>query len=188
MPENTSVLYHASPIQGLVQLQPRVGTHGQPWVYATPDIVIASLFLGRLGGDLTCGVGTVGGHPYLREKFCGAFELRYGTGSASLYVVPATDFAAGKTSWKQDWVCEQPVVPLQEIQIDNVRSHLLGLVTEGRLNLHRYPESRMDVAEETKLVQNFARLYHSRGGGDKVFEHVRLYYLHLLERVRAAAR
>lgn len=136
-PEEIAVLYHASPIGGLTQLVPHVGTHGYAWVYATPDIVISSLFLGRLGGDLTCSIGIVGRHPYARERFFGAFDLRYDIGSGLLYRLSAEGFASGKTSWRQDWVCEEPVFPLREIVVDDVRGHLLGLVGEGRPALHR---------------------------------------------------
>lgn len=180
--EDIQVLYHASPIQGLSQLLPQSGSHGYVWVYATPDPVIASLFLGRLGGDLTCNVGTLGGHPYLRERFRGAFDLRYGTGSASLYVLSAEGFESGKTSWRSDWVCEQPVIPMQEMQIDNVRNHLLELVREGRLSLHRYPdEPDANATEESDLIQIFVRLYEK--GGEKVRDHVERYYPQLLAQV-----
>jgi hypothetical protein len=40
-------VYHASQRQGLKVIEPRVGTHGQPWVYAAKDLVTASMFLGQ---------------------------------------------------------------------------------------------------------------------------------------------
>lgn len=179
--EKVSVLYHASPIQGLTQLLPRVGTHGHAWVYATPNLVIASLFLGRLGGDLTCRVGTVGGHPYVRERFIGAFDLRYDTESASLYQLSAAGFVPGQTSWKQDWVCEQPVQPLQEITIDNVRSYLLGLVDAGRLALYRCDDASTSAEADADVLPIFVKL-HARGG-NKILAHVSRYYPHLVSRM-----
>jgi hypothetical protein len=184
--QDVSVLYHASPIQGLTQLLPRVGTHGHAWVYATPDMVIASLFLGRLGGDLTCQVGTVGGHPYVRERFRGAFDLRYDIGGASLYRLSAEGFTSGKTSWKQDWVCEHPIFPLQEITIDDVRSHLLGFVDEGRLALHRCDDTDASAEADADLSPVFVQLY--ARGGDKVLAHVTCYYPHLVDQLLAGQK
>lgn len=52
-----AVVYHASRHRGLRWLASKPSTHGQPWVYACKDPVMAAFFLSGTGGDLTCAVG-----------------------------------------------------------------------------------------------------------------------------------
>jgi len=128
-------VYHASPIQGLTQIIPHVGTHGQSWVYATDDIAVAVVFIGRLGGDFTCASGVVSGKPYLCERFAGAFDRRYASAAGSLYVLSGDGFASGQTSYSKDLVCNQVVKPLQEIRVANAKDYLLQLASEGKITI-----------------------------------------------------
>lgn len=124
-----------------------------------------------------------------KERFVGAFELRYDIGGASLYRLSAEGFASGKTSWRQDWVSEQPVLPLQEIIIDDLHSHLLGFVDEGRLALHRCDDAGSnDTSQEAdaELLSIFVKL-HARGG-DKVLAHATHYYPHLVQQMVAGQK
>lgn len=50
-------VYHASSKQGLKKIIPHESTHEKKWVYATKNLVMSAVFLGRLGGDFTCSVG-----------------------------------------------------------------------------------------------------------------------------------
>lgn len=181
LPGHPTLLYHASPFQGLTELVPRVGTHGRSWVYATDNLVFAALFLGRLGGDLTCRIGSLGGYPYVKEQFAGAFDLRYGKVGASLYVVPADGFLSGQTSWRGDWVSDRSVIPLREIVVADVRSHILELVAEGKLNLHPYTSG---TASDSELVERFVHL--RQRFGDQILSHVASHYPHLLAQVTNA--
>ena len=134
------VVYHCSPTQGLTLLTPRVSTHGESWVYATDDIVMSAVFLGRRGGDFTCATGTLNGHPYLVERFPDAIDLRYKGIKGSIYVLPVQGFVAGKTSWSKDLVCSDAMTPLREIRVDDAKDYLLGLAAEGKLTLKFHPD------------------------------------------------
>jgi len=181
MSENAARLYHASPVQGLTRLIPRVGTHGQSWVYATDDVAVASVFLGRLGGDFTCASGVYQGMPYLCERFAGAFERRYGTTQGSIYVVPGENFRAGRTSYSKDFVCTEAVGTLDEIRVDNAKDYLLHLAFEGKLMVKFYPERFCIAEDDQDLVEKAARMY--RQSGEKVLEQVKDFHPQLLGRI-----
>ena len=95
-------------------------------------------------------------------------------------------FTPGKTSWTHDWVCEQPVSPLEEITIDNVRSYLLGFVDGGLLTLRRCADTNISAETNADLLPVFIRLY--ARGGDKVLAHVNRYYPHFVDQILAGQK
>ena len=175
-------LYHASPMQGLTQIVPRIGTHGQNWVYATDDIAVAAVFLGRLGGDFTCASGVFDGKPYLCERFAGAFERRYGTARGSVYVLPGEGFLTGLTSYRKDFVSAEAVTPLEEIRVENAADYLLRLAAEGKLVIKFYPDRYCIPDDDSDLVQKAARMY--ARFGQKVLDQVQEFHPNLLDRVK----
>ena len=174
-------LYHASPMQGLTQIVPHIGTHGQSWVYATDDLAVA-VFLGRLGGDFTCASGIHGGKPYLCERFAGAFERRYGTASGSLYVLPGDGFLSEQTSYSKDFVSSQPSTPLEERRVDNAADYLLGLAAEGKIVVKFYPERYCVAEDDSDLVEKAVRMY--ARFGQKALDQVQEFHPSLLDRVQ----
>ncbi len=182
MSRHPGLLYHASPIQGLTQIVPRVGTHGQSWVYAADDIAVAAVFLGRLGGDFTCASGVHNGRPYLCERFAGAFEQRYGKASGSLYVLPGNGFFAGQTSYSKDLVSAEAVTPLEERRVENAKDYLLRLAAEGKIVIKLYPERCCIPNDDSDLVNKAVRMYAQFG--PKVLDQVQEFHSGLLDRVR----
>ena len=182
MEREGNFVYHASPVQGLTQIVPRIGTHGQNWVYATDDIAVAAVFLARLGGDFTCASGVCGGKPYLCERFAGAFERRYGTASGSLYVLSGQCFLVGQTSYSKDFVSSQPVTPLEEIRVDNAADHLLRLAAEGRIVIKFYPERFCIPEDDSDLVRKAAVMY--KRFGQSALDQVKEFHPGLLGRVK----
>ena len=68
-------LYHVSDVPNLKILEPRVSTHGQPFVYATPYLEFA-LFFGskKSKGDFDGMYGiNKQGKPYFYEAYKNAF-------------------------------------------------------------------------------------------------------------------
>ncbi len=161
---------------------PHVGTHGQDWVYAADAIAVAAVFLGRLGGDFTCASGVCDGLPYLCERFAGAFERRYGAASGSLYVLPGDGFLTGQTSYSKDFVCSEPVMPLEEVRVDNAKEYLLKLEAEGKLVIKFYPERYCIADDDSDLVKKAVRMYVQFG--KKVLDQVQQFHPSLLERVK----
>jgi len=144
------VVYHASRHRGLRRLVPRPSTHGQPWVYACKDRVMAALFLSGAGGDLTCAVGREEetGLPYVCERFSGAFEHRYAGAQGSIYELRAEPFLEGKTSWEEEVVSPTAVSPLDEIEIDDAATYIRGLQDEGRMPIYLYPSRPRGIPDD----------------------------------------
>ena len=175
-------VYHASPVQGLTQIIPHVSTHGQSWVYATDDLTVAAMFLGRLGGDFTCASGVRNGMPYLCERLVGAFEQRYGAVSGSLYVLPSDGFLTGQTSYSKDFVSTEAVTPLAERRVDNAKDYLLRLAAEGKIVIKYYPVRYCIPNDDSDLVEKAVCMY--QRSGKRVLDQVLEFHPGLLDRVR----
>jgi len=176
-------VYHSSEIQGLKKLIPQISTHGESWVYATWDIVMAAAFLGVLGGDFTCAVGRdETGKPFICERFKGSFDLRYGNVKASIYILPGERFIAGKTQWEEEVVCNEPVTPLYEIKIQNAKEYLLQLAKENKLIIKYYPEKIAEIPEDDEDLVYRAVIW-TKQFGDEYLEQVKEYHPNLLDRV-----
>lgn len=144
-------VYHCSPVQGLTLISPRVSTHGQNWVYATGNMVMSSVFLGREGGDLTCATGTLDGTPYVAERFEGAIDCRYEGIRGSPYTLPGHSFMEGRTTWSHDLVSGEAVTPFRETRVDNAKDYLLRLAAEGRLIVKFYPDRLAGISDDEPL-------------------------------------
>jgi hypothetical protein len=179
--------YHSSQVQGLEEITPRDSTHGERWVYATRDVVMAAVFLGTLGGDLTCAVGRDAetGKPFICERFEGAFDLRYGGVRGSIYVLPGQRFTTGKTQWDEEVVCDGAVRPIREIQVDDAKTYLLQLAQENKLIIKRYPERMPEIPGDDEDLVYRAVIWHRRSG-DEILNRLKKYHPHLLARVLRA--
>ena len=189
MPDKPEKVYHASRVQGLKRIVPRRSTHGQPWIYATRDPVMAAVFLGMEGGDFTCAVGRDPGtgKPFICVRFAGAFELRYAGVRGSIYILPGEKFLAGKTSWDEELVCAEPVTPLEEIKVADAKSHLLELAHAGELIIKFYPEKIAGIPEDDEDLVYRAVVW-SRKFGESVIEELRKYHPHLVPWAERALR
>ncbi|MEW6216713.1 MAG: hypothetical protein AB1543_03430 [Candidatus Bipolaricaulota bacterium] len=179
------VVYHGSPQGGLSVIAPVVSTHGERWVYAGKDAVMAALFLSGTGGDLTCGVGREeeAGLPYLGERFAGALGLRYAGKRGSIYTLPADTFVEGRTGWEEEVVSPVAVRPNAELVVDDVLRHLEGLAERGLLRMYRYPSRPPDVpADDEDLV--LRGIVWAREKGEAVLDSFQLYHSHLVSRIQ----
>lgn len=185
-------VYHASRVQGLHVIKPRRSTHGKAWVYATKDPVIAACFLGALGGDLTCAVGRdpATGKPFICERFAGAFEARYRGVKGSIYVLSGETFQEGLTSWEEEVVSEKPVMPLDEIRVDDAASYILDLSQEGKLLLVRYPQKIAGIPEDDEDLVIRATVWTRKFGilGFLVLRELKKWHPHLVPKVRQALK
>jgi len=168
-------VYHGSPSTGLQAIAPRSGTHGEKWVYACPDPVMAALFVSTMGGDLTCQVGRdpETGLPYTCERFAGAFRHRYQDRTGSLYTLPARTFTTGMTGWEEEVVSPVEVVPVAETLIIDASAHLVRLARQRQLLVVYHPHRIDDIPpDDEDLVE-------------KAASWVKVYDLDVLEAVRA---
>lgn len=135
-------VYHASGKVDLTVISPKIGTHGLNCIYASVDMIIASLFLSTVGGDYTCAIGRdpFSGKPFVCERFKGAFEKRYSNRDGVIYKLDGSLFYNNITSWSEEVVCFQQVVPLDAFYIGNVEEYLRYLHLNDMLIIKMYPD------------------------------------------------
>ena len=180
-------VYHASEKQGLTVIRPAISTHGEMWVYAAKDLVMAALFLSGRGGDLTCAIGREEGIPYVCERFAGAFEYRYGGVRGSIYVLPARGFVEGRTGWEEEVVSEVEVHPVQEIEVEDAKEFLEELASRGDLKILYYPDRVAEIPEDDEDLVHRGIVW-TRRWGEIVLEEFRRYHPHLIERIEEGLR
>lgn len=166
-------------------ITPVVSTHGEWWVYACKDAVMAALFLGGVGGDLTCAVGREEGTglPFVCERFATAFELRYAGKSGSICTLPADTFVQGKTGWEEEVVSPVAVRPIAELVVGDVMRHLEDLAERGLLRIYRYPARPPIIpADDEDLV--LRGIVWTREKGETIFDSFQRYHPHLVGRIR----
>lgn len=129
------MLYHTSTVTGLLQLEPRVSSHGIPYVYAIENKVTSMLF-GAKKDDFDFLMDEEEGIPILMECYMGAFDHVYSEKSCSVYELSHESFQKGRTNWSVEWVSEQPVKILREFRILDLKEELLQQVERGALILH----------------------------------------------------
>jgi hypothetical protein len=180
-----NVVYHGSPQRGLSVIRPSVSTHGEVWIYACRDAVMAALFLSRVGGDLTCGVGREKGTglPYVCERFAGALEVRYAAKRGSVYTLPGETFVAGQTSWDEEVVSPVAVRPIAEFTVEDVLRHLEGLADRDLLRIYRYPSRPAGIpADDEDLVMR--GIVWTREKGERFLQEFGRYHPHLVGRIQ----
>jgi len=143
-------VYHSSKEQGMIKLIPQESTHGKKWVYACKDMVMAAVFLNRYLGDFSCSVGRdkETGKPYICERFENAFDLRYNSKKGSIYVLPGDKFLENLTSWGEELISPEEIVPSNEIKVENVKEYLLDLEKNKKLIIKYFPEKIAGIPED----------------------------------------
>ncbi len=182
---NVKAVYHGSRQGGLSAITPAVSTHGEQWVYACQDPVMAALFLSGVGGDLTCAVGREEGTalPFVCERFAGAFEHRYAGKRGSIYALPADTFVEGETRWEEEVVSPVAVRPIGELVVADVLRRLEELAEQGLLRIYRYPSRPLDVpTDDEDLVMR--GIIWTREKGEPFLDSFQRYHPHLVRRIQ----
>lgn len=135
------MLYHVSPAAGLTVLEPRVSTHGQPWVYALADEVTALLFGARQDDFDFCIDTNEDGLAEVWECWPGALQGCYGGQRCSVYEISEVGFLSGQTGWSPEWVCPAPVPVLRETPVPDLYARLTAEAARGSLILHRWEDT-----------------------------------------------
>lgn len=129
-------LYHVSTIPDLKVLQPRVSTHGKPYVYTTENLNFALFFGSRKSnGDFDGIYGIENGVPFFYEAFPGAFKHRFDDEFCYVYEVEPEGFKSGQTSFKGEVVSENPAKIINCDKIDNLYDFLMKKVDNGEIIL-----------------------------------------------------
>lgn len=143
------MLYHISPQPGLTLLQPRLSSHGTPYVYAIDSLTTGLLF-GAKKDDFDLMMDQDGqGRAEVWECYPGAFAQVYQGRSCWVYLVEEEGFLRGKTGWDPELVCHRPVPVAESFFVEDLYRRLKEEAEAGRLILHLYardPEYRRRIA------------------------------------------
>lgn len=141
-------LYHISNIPDIKILQPRKSTHGVPYVYATSNLELGLLFgSSKSYGDFDGMYGTNDDKPYFYEAYPNALKRRFENEVCYIYEVDPSTFEKGKTSFRAEVVSEKPVKVLSCLKVDDLYSHLLSLIDEGRVEYKPYKKDDLEYVE-----------------------------------------
>lgn len=136
-PANSARLYHGSPVEGLVGLEPRKTRviPDAPQVFATPNRLLALSFAAPWNNE-DFDQSTVGDDVVMTERRPGVFDEKYLGRPGWLYRVPSEGFRADPRLMRLERV-RSAAVPVASVEkIQDVAKALL----EGGLKLRRYPE------------------------------------------------
>ena len=134
------MFYHASNIEGLKTLIPKVSTHGKAYVYAINNKITAVCF-GAPKDDFDLLMDEKDGITYLYECYPNALEKIYKEKNCSLYCVDSNRFISGKTGWDAEWVCEDEVPVEEEERIEDIYSYLCKAAEEGECSIHYFSDN-----------------------------------------------
>src|SRR5574344_1520591 len=98
--------YHVSKVQNLKELEPRVGTHGKAWVYATKIPSIGLVFGAQMSDFDFITQTNEKGLLELYECYPNSFDEIYTNKSCSLYELEDSGFKGGQTQWTPEFVSE----------------------------------------------------------------------------------
>ena len=174
------IVYHGSREHGIKRLEPRKSTHGV-YLYATPEKVLALVFSGRCGDDLTYDIGhfdTDKNGPWeLVENIPGAFDKMF-SNSSSIYELSDDTFKNIHTGF-EEVVSEVCVDVVNEEYCENVFEGLLKAEKEGLVKIYRYPNKPSSFKSDGLDILDKWRFYKNKM--NKEFtknEFDRLIYLH----------
>ena len=150
-------LYHASPVQDLKILEPKVSSHDQKWVYATPYPGIVAAYLG-VWSDLDFSQRVDNGEPALVERYAGAFQSIFSGKSGSIYLVSSEGFLFDQTKFKGEAVKAGTASIYDETNITDALAYLHELEAQGKVKLYTYPDRPPTVpSDDSDLIEKGVR-------------------------------
>ncbi|MBU5593511.1 hypothetical protein KQI89_17385 [Clostridium sp. MSJ-4] len=158
------MLYHVSNIQGIKTLEPRISTHGKPYVYAIKDLV-AGLLFGVRNDDFDFIISTRNDDKIeVYECYPNALEAKYKNQKCSVYELKEAGFKSGQTGWNAEFVCDTAVNVMNEFIVTDIYETLLNEEKKNNLIIHRYNNSleyRRKISEHIvdRLIR-FNALHH----------------------------
>lgn len=154
------VLYHGSRTPKLKTIGPHVSTHGEAYVYASRDPLVALLFLGNWDDFLINVAYGDDGLLEITERCAGALEVAFDGCGGSIYELNDESFHTGRTRFDGELVCETAQPTLGETSFQNIYSELLKANERGALRIRRYPDRHPDIpADDSDLAEEALELF-----------------------------
>lgn len=138
------MFYHISREKGLTELEPRVSTHKEAWVYALTDPAIGLIFAGRdnfgykADDSFTCFGTTKDNIPEVYELYEGCLEEILKNKDAYIYELEDSGFMENKTSWSPEWVSPNKTKIVGFKYIKDLLTEIKKLEKNGKYIIHYY--------------------------------------------------
>lgn len=133
-------VYHGSPKGDINIIKAHTSIHKKECIYATDDLAVAMMFMGRGNGDLDTVKIYDRGMPVLVERRPGIFEKLYNK-PGYIYELPSETFEHYDYLWLPEVVSfEKEIVPIKKEYHENILKSLEELANNGRLKLYKYPD------------------------------------------------
>lgn len=142
------MFYHISMQKDLAELEPRVSTHGEAWVYALKDPKIGIVFAGRddLGNKADDNFTKYGvnenGIPEIFELYDGCFREIFKGKDCYIYELEDSGFKGGQTSWSPEWVSTKKTKIVGCRYVKDILKEIEGLEEKGEFVIHRFENTK----------------------------------------------
>ena len=154
-------VYHGSNKSDLKVIKPNVSTNMKNWVYATPSLAVATIFLSNKGNDLYYylgGSGTKESPIILVERKKDMFKDIFNV-SGIIYKLNSENFLENQTGWSMEVVSNKDEKVVEKYTIDNVYNELIKLDKQGKLKLYLYPNRPNHIPiDNSDLIPKVIRL------------------------------
>lgn len=181
------LVFHASPIGGLLRIEPRRSTHGAYYVYAAKSRALALIFSQKHDDYLLhIGYDDETDELHLTERVQGALMEVFRGKHGFLYTLNAARFESGKTPWAPELVSAFPEPAVSCEEIGDCMEALLACEKGGELTLYRYPDRPSCVPlDDSDLVEATAYFLKNAKNPRELVEYACAKHPRLAERFRA---
>lgn len=164
-------LYHSSNLEGLKEIVPRKSTHGTPYVYASPFVEVATLFLSRWN-DFLMTLVTSFENEHLKikviERYPNAFKEIYEGKKGFIYLLDDGNFKVS-TDWACEKVSEKSETVIEVLMVADVYQFIKDFEAQGRIELFYYPNRPDDIPkDDSDMIQKAIDLYKMSGNESNI--------------------
>lgn len=132
------IVYHGSHLDGLKLLTPRVGSHGENYVYGSYDPILAVLYLADWN-EYILRIGHDHGKVYIVENYPGALKSVYYDKTGFIYEVAADKFKTREELWDGEVISIEPVQVINRQKVENIYDYIIHRDKEDLLDVYLYP-------------------------------------------------
>ena len=177
-----NIVYHGSPNGNIKELKANKSTHKIECIYATDNIAIAKLFMGRGRGDLDFVIGTDDDIPYIVERREGVLKETYNK-EGYLYEMDGTTFEHYDFLWSPEVISKEKSIKINNcIYYPNILEELKEEVKRGNLIIYEYPNRPKKVPlDNSDLINKYIEFENK--GHKGAIDNLLMVYPELRERV-----
>lgn len=159
------IVYHGSLVQDLDVITRHKSTHMKECVYASPDEVVALIFMGKGHGDLDTLSGTQDGELILVERRPGVLKQLYDK-SGMMYELSAENFNHYDYLWGKEVISFSDEKVLRKRRVENILDELNEKQIEGAIRIYSYPDRPENVPlDNSDLIEKYIDFEKRMGPG-----------------------